>query len=260
MLTPDVIEKLRKPFAVENLRWKVQTNPKEGKELAVVVVFVDARSVAAHLDDAVGGQWQTVYRQPPVTVGNPALECQLTICGVTRSDVGTVEPSSKASSDTKDLYSDALKRAAVQFGVGAFLYRFPLVMAKCEKFGNAWYLTDQSKQDLKDLTARVVTGQTLPRYANLMVRDYDPDRFGSVTGGGSEHQQPAESTNAPAEALEECQQAIMPALSDIFTAPDLDSLKKAYSWAFKRANGFKELQNAIALAKDERKAALTANT
>lgn len=253
MLKSDVIKKLREPFAVENLRWKVQTNPKDGKDMAVVVVFVDARSVAAHLDDVVGGEWHTAYRQPPVTVGNPALECQLTICGVTRSDVGTVEPSKIASSDTKDLYSDALKRAAVQFGVGAFLYRFPLVMAKCEKFGNAWYLTKTAKQQLKELTARVVSGQNLPRYSDLMVRDYDPDSFESVTGGHADAQQPASTVDD----LEVCKQEILPALADIVKAPDLDSLKQAYSWAFKRANGFKELQDAIALAKDKRKAELT---
>ncbi|WP_407569874.1 Rad52/Rad22 family DNA repair protein [Deinococcus altitudinis] len=184
-LSAAAVKKLRQPFGAEHLRWKIQTRVAEGQAepMALVVVYVDARSVAAHLDDVVPGQWHSEYRAPAVTVGLPALECRLTVCGVTRCDVGTVEPGAKAGSDTKDLYSDALKRAAVQFGVGAFLYRFPQVQARAEKSGQTWYVTREAQAELRVLTRAVLEGRpTLPRFQALRVRGYMPDGVAEVAG------------------------------------------------------------------------------
>lgn len=184
-LTSETVKKLRQPFAPEHIRWKIQSNPKdgEGEKYAVVVVFVDARTVAAHLDDVAPGQWTTEYTLPPITVGHPALECRLTVCGVTRADVGTVEPSKSDDSDTKDLYSDALKRAAVQFGIGSFLYRFPQVRAKVEQFGRTWYITREAQADLKALTQTVLSGaDRLPNFKSLKVSGYNPDGMAALVG------------------------------------------------------------------------------
>jgi len=202
-LTAEIVNKLRQPFALEHIRWKIQTNPKEGDAQAVVVVFVDARTVAAHLDDVVPGQWTTAYHLPPVTVGHPALECRLTVCDVTRCDVGTVEPSKSPDSDTKDLYSDALKRAAVQFGIGSFLYRFPQVKASVKQFGRSYYLTREAEAELKALTEAVIRGDDrLPRFQHITVRGYNPDGVSAVTGAGED---------APAPAPERPQKAEQPA-------------------------------------------------
>jgi hypothetical protein len=184
-LSAATVKKLRQPFGAEHLRWKIQTRVPEGQAepLALVVVYVDARSVAAHLDDVVPGQWHSEYRAPAVTVGLPALECRLTVCGVTRCDVGTVEPGARPGSDTKDLYSDALKRAAVQFGVGAFLYRFPQVQARAEKSGQTWYVTREAQAELRVLTRAVLEGRpTLPRFQALRVRGYAPGGVAEVAG------------------------------------------------------------------------------
>ena len=185
-----MVHRLRQPFAPGVLRWKIQTrvNEQQADPYATVVVYVDARTVAAHLDDVVPGRWSTVYAAPPVTVGLPALECRLTVCGVTRSDVGTVEPGSRAGSDTKDLYSDALKRAAVQYGVGAFLYRFPQVQARVERSGQTWYVTREAQAELRVLTRAVLAGEgPLPRFQALRVRDYQPGAVSGVTAPGRAH-------------------------------------------------------------------------
>ena len=187
-LSPEVVHKLRQPFAPGVMRWKIQTrvNEQQAEPYATVVVYVDARTVAAHLDDVVPGRWSTVYAAPPVTVGLPALECRLTVCGVTRSDVGTVEPGSRAGSDTKDLYSDALKRAAVQYGVGAFLYRFPQVQARVERSGQTWYVTREAQAELRVLTRAVLAGEDrLPRFQALRVREYQPGAVADVTASSS---------------------------------------------------------------------------
>ncbi|PID87047.1 MAG: hypothetical protein CSB13_01385 [Chloroflexi bacterium] len=65
--------------------------------------------------------WSDSYRV--VEIGNQAaVECTLTVCGVSKTDVGTAGDSAEAA---KAAYSDALKRAAVKFGIGRYLYSLP---------------------------------------------------------------------------------------------------------------------------------------
>jgi hypothetical protein len=83
------------------------------------------------LDEVVEGQWTDFY-----SIGiNGGVECRLTVCGVTRSDVGTADDNEKE----KSAYSDAFKRAAVKFGIGRFLYDLPKMWAECtKKNGKYW--------------------------------------------------------------------------------------------------------------------------
>ena len=86
-----------------------------------IIGYVDARVVRARLNRVVPGQWS--YRMSPYTgpVGKDQdaadsvyMQCQLTVLGVTMSDVGR-------GADPKAAWSDAIKRAAVAFGVGECL-------------------------------------------------------------------------------------------------------------------------------------------
>jgi hypothetical protein len=163
-LTPAIVAALRAPFPAEAVKWKVQTNPREGKDLALVVAYLDARDVAGRLDDATGGDWWDDYSIPQ-RGGEDSLECRLTVCGLTRVDVGKVED----ARDTKDLYSDAFKRAGVKFGIGAFLYRFPTVYAKAKQFGKTWSLTDDARADLAALTDALPARAAPPRLPNLFI-------------------------------------------------------------------------------------------
>lgn len=190
MLTPDIVNELRKPFAAEQIKWKIQTNPRDdGDGYAVVVAYVDARDVAERLDLATGGDWSNDYALPQVQAGSYAvLECRLTVCGVTRCDVGAV-PIETGGDATKDLYSDALKRAAVQFGVSSHVYRFPNVKAKAEKFGKSFYLTRRARDELLALTQHLIAGTQPPKYSEIKVTG---DSFGSNGSAPT-----AERTQAP---------------------------------------------------------------
>lgn len=157
-LSPEIVAALRAPFAAAAVKWKIETNPKPGKDLALVVAYLDARDVAERLDDAAGGDWWDDYTIPQ-RGDHKNLECRLTVCGVTRVDVGE-------SDSTKDLYSDAFKRAAVKFGIGRFLYRLPVVYAQAEKFGNTWSLTKDTQAQLVTLT----DNKQPPRLEALYVR------------------------------------------------------------------------------------------
>ena len=92
---------------------------RNGQRVAGCMAHIDARQVMARLDAVVGsGQWEDAYQAAAIPGG---VECALTVMGVTKTDVGT--PSDQ--DPVKGAYSDALKRAAVKFGIGRHLYDIP---------------------------------------------------------------------------------------------------------------------------------------
>lgn len=170
MLTKDVVQELRKPFAPEQIKWKVQTNPKEGQDMAIAVAYIDSRDVSERLDLATGGDWGSEFYLPQVQAGSHhSLECALTVCGVTRRDVGTVPVPRQNEDSTKDLYSDAIKRAAVQFGVGSHVYRFPKVKAKVQQFGKSFMLTFRAQDELLMLNRALIEGKQPGKYTEIKV-------------------------------------------------------------------------------------------
>lgn len=175
---------LAAPFSDGAVKWKIQTKPND-KGMATVVSYVNARDVAARLNQVVGLEWSTVYRAPVEyhgeRYGEPYHEmgvtCELTVGHVTRTDVGT-------TSDTeplKGMYSDAFKRAAVHFGVGAYLYQSPSVMAATTKRGRTTILTGEAAEELEALTRLIHrSAASLPRFSHLWVFDYAPVTFPAV--------------------------------------------------------------------------------
>jgi hypothetical protein len=119
---------LRRPFTPQAIRFKVQSTwPKGQPTGALVVAYVDARLVTERLNMVVPEDWSAAYRQAPDA---KHLWCDLSVFGVTRSDVGQ---SPKGFS--KDLVSDALKRAAVHFGVSVSVYALPQITLNLDDKG-----------------------------------------------------------------------------------------------------------------------------
>jgi hypothetical protein len=119
----DALPYLRRPPSPTMVRFKVQTPADDAGQ---VVAYVDARFVYDRLDHVCGERWAARFAPLPRALvprlaydaeGVPPLfvRCRLTVCGVTREDVGE-------GADPKAAFSDAVKRAAVQFGVGRVLY------------------------------------------------------------------------------------------------------------------------------------------
>ena len=118
----DALEHLRRPFTERAVKFKIQSAwKKEGSAGAFIVTYIDARLVSERLNHVVGEAWEDNYADGKT----PNSEvCLLTVLGVTRQDVG--EASGIALQ--KALKSDALKRAAVKFGVGVSVYAVPAIM------------------------------------------------------------------------------------------------------------------------------------
>jgi hypothetical protein len=115
----DAAPLLRRPFTPAAVKFKVQaTWPKGNPTGGLIVAYIDARLVVERLNMVCPDLWSDEYSQ-----GAGGLLCALTIDGLTRSDIGSDYVG-------KGLYSDALKRAAVKFGVGVSLYAIPKMMLK----------------------------------------------------------------------------------------------------------------------------------
>jgi hypothetical protein len=108
------------PFGDDEVKFKPQA-VKDGRAMAVP--YVDARTVMDRLDDVFGvGGWQTSYREC-----NAGIVCSLTVMidgvWITHEDSGGQSEQPDEGDRQKSAFSDSLKRAAVQLGVGRYLYR-----------------------------------------------------------------------------------------------------------------------------------------
>ena len=129
MLTQEQKAALRAPFEPGQVSWRMQGKPNaQGK--GQVVAYVDARDVMDRLDDVVGVENWSFDWTPIVTDDKGLLVAKgtLTIFGVSKSDVGDAS----TFEGTKGTISDALKRAAVMFGVARYLYDLPQVWVTLE--------------------------------------------------------------------------------------------------------------------------------
>jgi hypothetical protein len=124
-LTKELKEKLVSPFDASEVKFK-PVAVKDGKALALP--YVDARTILDRLDDTIGFEnWQDEYE----VISPNQVICKLTIYGTTKSDAG--EASNEDKEPLKSAVSDALKRAAVKFGVGRYLYRSPKIWCKFDE-------------------------------------------------------------------------------------------------------------------------------
>lgn len=84
--------------------------------------YADARVYMDRLDDVVGCEsWSDSYRV--IDAANVAVECTLTVLGVSKTDVGYCNNAEHPEDEAfKSAYSDAFKRACTKFGLGRFLY------------------------------------------------------------------------------------------------------------------------------------------
>jgi hypothetical protein len=119
----DIAKLLAAPFPLSEVKFKPQA-VKNNRALAAP--YVDVRAVMDRLDQAVGiGGWKDRLGLLP----DGSVLCRLKLWvgdrWVERSDVGSPSEQPDNGDRCKAAHSDALKRAAVKFGVGRYLYRIP---------------------------------------------------------------------------------------------------------------------------------------
>ncbi len=118
MPNTDISKLLTAPFAVEDISWKINNiMTTQRGTFAMITYHIDARAVQKRLNDALGiFGWSFKFEE-----ANGFVHGKLEISNCIREDVGY--PNSELSKEPmKDAVSDALKRCAVHFGIGHFLY------------------------------------------------------------------------------------------------------------------------------------------
>lgn len=121
----EIAERLADPFDPRFLKLKPQCVGKD-KATALAVVYYDARLVMDRLDAVLGVDgWQDDYEV--LADGSVVCRLRLRIGGewVTRTDVGGQSEQPDGGDRLKAAFSEALKRAAVKFGVGRYVYAIP---------------------------------------------------------------------------------------------------------------------------------------
>jgi len=136
MTTPNWVEirkGLGKPFTPDKIKRFAGAEIKQGANAGKCLWFpyVDARDVFDRLDEVVGPEnWSDASSIVDATT--KAVACTLSLFGVSKTDVGYPNAAADAGNaqmePLKAAYSDAVKRAAVRWGVGRHLYDMTPIM------------------------------------------------------------------------------------------------------------------------------------
>ena len=126
------LKDLAAEFPREAVHWRAQTVTKDGTK-ALALAYLDARDVMDRLDEVCGPEnWQSRYVETP----KGRVLCEI---GIKVGDEWIWK--SDGAGDTavegeKGGISDSLKRAAVQWGIGRYLYRLkaPWVPCQCSEW------------------------------------------------------------------------------------------------------------------------------
>lgn len=169
-----MLKQFKNPFEAKFIKYRVGATSKDKKK-GIALFYIDAREVMKRLDEVCGMDgWSK--KEEPILFGDGGIICNLTIRmpdgenWVTKSGVGEctkVTPLKGAS-------SDALKRAAVNFGIGRYLYYipnqwYPFVIGKDGKptaiFAESPQLPDWAKPQ-----------QNLENWEDIAILEYDPSK------------------------------------------------------------------------------------
>lgn len=118
-----ITDALSAPFEPREIKFKPQM-VKNNKALAIA--YVDVRLIEDRLDDVLGVEnWQDDYDILPDGSVTCRLRVNLGGQWITKMDVGSPSEQPDGGDRLKAAFSDALKRTAVKFGIGRYLYRLP---------------------------------------------------------------------------------------------------------------------------------------
>lgn len=147
MDTQEVFDALCEPFPLEYIEWRVGSTSGD-KTKGLALCYVDARAVMDRLDGVCGpAGWQCNYSAAP---GN-AIICNI---GVLIAGGWIWKADGAGATDVegeKGMLSDALKRAAVRWGVGRYLYDLKSPWVELEPAGRSVKIKDSERKKLDEL-------------------------------------------------------------------------------------------------------------
>lgn len=141
----ELFDELCRPFAAEEIDWRIgSTNGDKTKGMALA--YMDARAVMDRLDGVCGpDNWQCNY-----TAGVAgSIVCNLGIRMPSGEWVWKADGAGATDVEgEKGMLSDALKRAAVRWGVGRYLYEMKSPWVAIEARGRSFIIPDSERKNL----------------------------------------------------------------------------------------------------------------
>lgn len=115
---------LQAPFADKDIEWRVQSSgyTKAAKPYAILLAYVTARAIQERLDSVLGiDKWHNEYTKAP----DGGVMCGISLLLPEASDWITKWDGAENTNmeAVKGGLSGAMKRAAVQWGIGRYLYK-----------------------------------------------------------------------------------------------------------------------------------------
>lgn len=142
--TEDVRQKLLAPFSPSEVKFLPKSGTDDKKR---GMAYVDSRVIMHRLDDVFGpGGWSFTYDVVP----GPSMMVRgsLVVLGVLKCDAGEA---GREEEPLKSAVSDALKRTAVHFGIGRYLYALPACYGKYSTQFKGWVRGEEPKLDNRDV-------------------------------------------------------------------------------------------------------------
>jgi hypothetical protein len=177
------LKKLSEPFATEDIEWRVQRAGKTSSGVyCMVLAYVTNRAIMQRLDEVVGiGNWRNEFEKAPdggimcgISIRLPRLKESSGDGYVTEDDWVTKWDGAENTQveAVKGGLSGAMKRAAVQWGIGRYLYKLDANFAKAslEKV-DGWERARFKNEDNKTYTTYYWQIPTLPKWALPEVKD-----------------------------------------------------------------------------------------
>lgn len=167
---------LSAPFEVREVKFKPQSV--KGNS-ALALAYIDCRVIQDRLDVVLGVEnWMDDYE----ILADGSVVCRLRLKlgdeWVTKTDVGSPSEQPDGGDRLKAAFSDALKRAAVKFGIGRYLYRLPAVWADYDpmkkKFVSTPRLPDWALPKAKaapPVAAKAVEPRATPKPADVKLAE-----------------------------------------------------------------------------------------
>lgn len=142
---------LKRPFPPEAVHWRVGSTNKD-KTRGMALAYIDARDVMDRLDEVCGIGWQSRFEEVAgrivCSIGLIAHEAEHETWVWRADGAGNTD-----FEPEKGGLSDAFKRAAVQWGIGRYLYDVPAPWVAIEAFGKSYKIADSELPKLRALLA-----------------------------------------------------------------------------------------------------------
>ena len=152
---------LAKPFAPEDLEWRLQVTTKD-KTRGMAVPYVTNRAIQDRLDEVVGpDNWYNQFRPWHSSGKKDAQICGIAIYFEEKQNFVTKWDGAENSDiePVKGGLSDSMKRAAVQWGIGRVLYKMDAVWVEVEQQGASYGIRKSERGKLDkaylDMLARL---------------------------------------------------------------------------------------------------------